>query len=172
MENLEEFVPIKGYEGKYAVNRKGQIKSIARRLRPIDTILKYVIAGTIKYGGYAKYNFWFNGKNKQVYGHRIVAKTFIPNPETKPQVNHINGIKTDNRVENLEWCTEKENVTHGFDTGLFDNVVKIIICTRTGEKWKYITECAKFHGMAYTTLANQLNPKSKKNNKTTLKYHV
>lgn len=62
-----------------------------------------------------------SGKGMQ-YVHRLVAKAFIPNPDCKEQVNHINGVKNDNRVCNLEWCTRSENIQHSFDTGL--NVAK------------------------------------------------
>lgn len=68
--------------------------------------------------GYLAVRLYINGVRKLFTIHRLVAQAFIPNPEDKPQINHINGVKTDNRVENLEWCTQAENNHHAYVTGL------------------------------------------------------
>lgn len=90
---------IPGYEGEYKVSNMGNVYSIIKH-RLSSLILNKTL-------GYLFVNL--HGKNYRV--HRLVALTFIPNPENKPYIDHINTIKTDNRVENLRWCTPMEN-TH------------------------------------------------------------
>ncbi|HRG39346.1 MAG TPA: HNH endonuclease signature motif containing protein [Bacteroidia bacterium] len=63
---------------------------------------------------------------KAITIHRLIAQIFIPNPENKSEVNHKNGIKSDNRIENLEWCTHSENIQHAYDNGMIKRKKNVI----------------------------------------------
>ena len=102
---------VKNYEGLYQVSNLGNIRSI--RFNRIK-----IMRQNINSRGYCSLEFCVNNERKTLMVHNIVANTFIPNPLNKPVVNHINGIKTDNKIENLEWNTYSENVKHAYRTGL------------------------------------------------------
>jgi len=103
----EIYKNITGYEGIYYISNKGNVKS---KKRKIDSILKPRKSNC----GYLRIFLCKNKSHKQYTIHRLVAEAFIPNLENKPQVNHIDGIKINNFVENLEWVTSSENTTHSF----------------------------------------------------------
>jgi hypothetical protein len=112
---------IKGYEGYYEASNMGNIRSVDRIILSTANILhtehKQFRKGKIlKQGigrkGYKIISLQKEGKRKTVYTHRIIASTFIENIDNKPCIDHINGIHTDNRAENLRWCTQKENINN------------------------------------------------------------
>ena len=101
----EVWKPIKGYEGLYEISNLGRVKSLNYRGTGKGKILKNIEDRK----GYLKVCLTKNGRHKIFRVHRLVAEAFIPNPENKPCVDHINTIKNDNRIENLRWVTNKEN---------------------------------------------------------------
>lgn len=104
---------IEGYEAIYLVSNMGRVKRILHRKNPTNTIINASLNAT----GYHKIALTLNGKGYCKILSRLVAVAFIPNPENKPQVNHLKG-KNDNRAESLEWNTSKENINHAWKTGL------------------------------------------------------
>lgn len=116
LENLpnEEWRDVVGYEGSYMVSNLGRVKSLKRLDSKGRIIHEKIIKQNTNVGhGYCVANLYHqeNGKpiKKQYTVHRLIAKAFIPNPENKPCIDHINTVRTDNRVENLKWVTYEEN---------------------------------------------------------------
>lgn len=93
----------------YTVSDDGRVFSVRKQK---ELTLKQ------NWDGYRRVQLWDHGKCNFVSVHRLVAETFLPNPENKPFVNHKNGDKADNRVSNLEWCTQQENIRHAWKEGL------------------------------------------------------
>ena len=96
-----------------------------------------------------------NASRQPQYVHRMVAETWIDNPNHHEQVNHINGDKDDNRVENLEWVTPSQNMRHAFRTGLNKNRTSVRI-VETGEVFESIAECARRIGGSQANISHCL----------------
>ena len=108
--NSEEWKNIEQLNGLYQISSKGNIKHKSKLLKPHKDKNGYLII-----------TLYFNKKFITFKIHRLVAEAFISNPNKLPQVNHIDGNKQNNNIENLEWCTCKENMKHAYTNGLYDN---------------------------------------------------
>ena len=141
---------IEGYEGLYQVSNYGRIKSLRKN--------NYLKLNEVK--GYLYAHLYKEAKRKAHRVNRLVAEAFIKNSENKPQVNHIDGNKQNNKVDNLEWNTISENLTHAINTGLKkaskgskNPLSKQIRCLTTGEKFGSTREAGEKMNTDYSGIS-------------------
>lgn len=152
----EEWRPIKGFEGHYEVSNFGDIRSLDRtvaRSGPTGNVFKKgrYMRQFVTPKGYCRLRLQAGDKGKTYMVHRLVAEAFLPNPEQKPEVNHKDGWKKNNRVSNLEWATSSENQLHAYDEDLkHSNVKYVVTCEDLGVTTYGCVEMAKvLTGMGY-----------------------
>ena len=139
----EKMKDIKDYEGLYAITRDGNVWSYKSKkfLKPADNNGK----------GYMTICLIKNGKKKTHYIHRLVAEAFIPNPDNLPQVNHLDENKSNNCVENLEWCDAKYNINYGTR---IERISKPVYCEELNRTFKSGKEAAKELGISNENICN------------------
>ena len=154
----------------YLVSNFGRIKRLSYKTRHNRTWSERILTNTKTNDGYLKVGIVCNGIYKDVRVHRMVAETFIDNPNDKPHVNHINGNKLDNRTENLEWCTAKENISHSYENNLqpiqvntykgkLTNWQRKEIVTRYNSEEISKRRLALEYGVSHTTISAIVNNK-------------
>lgn len=125
----EEWKVIPNTQNRYEISNYGRVRSVERVIHYPNGYNKYHPAKILKltndYYGYPMLNIRNNGKFVTYKVHRLVAQMFIPNPQNKKEVNHKNGVKEDNYVENLEWVTSRENKIHAIKMGLSNPVANL-----------------------------------------------
>ena len=143
------------YGDIYAVSNLGRVKNKrSNRIRKLTFCNK----------GYCRVMLKKTGC-KSVFArvHRLVANAFIPNPGVKPQINHKNGVKSDNCVNNLEWCFGEDNIRHAFASGLVpsSSMPKKVVDNKNNIVYSSIRQASKLSGSKETTISNSANKKTK-----------
>lgn len=158
----EQWRVIDDTNDRYEISSLGRVKSLWRiKFKGVSHKQLILEPGTTEQG-YQKITIQIIDENgnsipKEFLVHRLVAKTFIPNPFNKETVNHKNGIKSDNSIENLEWATQSENNKHAYETGLNSNHLqyntqkKTVICKETGQRWLSLAQASYAVGFSYPT---------------------
>lgn len=128
---VEAWKDIKDFEGLYQVSNLGNVRSLDRDVVTKNGKVRHykgqIMSGRIKkgeYQGYILYDLFKNNKRVTMRAHKLVAEAFIPNPNNHTEINHKDGNKQNNHVDNLEWCSRGENIKHAYDNKLRTPVMK------------------------------------------------
>jgi len=159
-----EWRDIPGYEGIYEASDTGQIRSkdgkVTHSVKHGRRVWKgRVLKQKIGKDNSCRVSLYKNKKEKTWLVHRLVAITFIPKPDGKDYINHIDGSRLNNTVTNLEWCDHKENNNHAFDTGLIKTAKKVILVHKETHEpiyFRSMSRASAFLGYRDTYLANQI----------------
>lgn len=148
----EVWKDITGYEGKYQVSNLGRVKSINYRSTGQERILKQMLNTY----GYLQVGLYKDSKMKFYTVHKLVAEAFIENPSNKPRISHINTIRTDNRVDNLCWATQKEISNNPTTKGRpRKRITAKVFCD--GTIYNSVAECAEHYGIKRITMYKWLD---------------
>ena len=164
--NKEIWRDITGYEGYYQVSSEGRVKSLERKNNYGRTVKERILKPAFDGWGYLVVTLCADGKRKNLMVHRLVCEAFNDNRDEKPEVNHINEIKTDNRACNLEWCTRIENLTHGTRSERSAKTLSKPICQYTLDEkivktWASLTEVKRGTGFSQGNISQVANGKRK-----------
>lgn len=151
---MEIWRDITGYEGLYQVSNLGRVKSLKNKSNHKNEVLLKPETSR----GYKRVSLSKDDILTHHLLHRLVAQTFIPNPDNKPQVNHIDGNKNNNKSSNLEWCTASENRKHGVSIGLIKvkgkRVNQYDLSGKFLKTWETVSEAAKSCGTHTSHIAS------------------
>jgi hypothetical protein len=165
---------IEGYEGKYQVSNLGRVRSVERKTTLCNQHGEFQrkehgrikSQGMNRKDGYRNVKLYRDGKMRTLYVHRLVAQAFIPNPDNLPEVNHKDEDTTNNRVDNLEWCSSKYNSNYGVGSLVRyqQKSYRVARIDKDGNilrEYPSLLEAARQTGEAIRTIRNQCTKKTK-----------
>ena len=162
----EIWLPIEEYENLYEVSNLGRVRSLEHTVTNKNGVTRKVPGKILKPGtqqnGYLTVNLSKNGIYRTYYIHRLVSSEFLPNPDNLPQINHLSEDKLNNSVENLEWCTAKENINYGTrNKRISEKLSKQVLCVELNQIFPSINKAAKQLGLKPGNLGHVLAGRSK-----------